>query len=150
MGKKSGWLIHEPIHQFFVKISSLVFAVFSIVASSFAQPIDADGRDTRVPSDGKGLRLEEAMVTDPKRLRVILAGDSILNPYLAPEIKALGCKAYVDASARAVLPELGTTQMGNSKGLIDSYAPITELGRLRELRHNACPGLEKQSSQCLL
>jgi len=53
--------------------------------------------DTRLHSDGKGWRLEQANIEDPKRPRVLLIGDSILNGYLKPVTAALDGKAYVDA-----------------------------------------------------
>jgi hypothetical protein len=53
--------------------------------------------DSRLQSDGKGWRLDKAKVTDPKRPRVLLIGDSILNGYLKSVVTALDGKAYVDA-----------------------------------------------------
>jgi hypothetical protein len=53
--------------------------------------------DTRLHADGKGWRLDRAKITDPKRPRVLLVGDSILNGYLKEVINALDGKAYVDA-----------------------------------------------------
>ena len=53
--------------------------------------------DQRIQSDGKGWRLDQAKITDTKRPRVLLVGDSILNGYLPFVIKQLNSKAYVDA-----------------------------------------------------
>ena len=53
--------------------------------------------DVRLHADGKGWRLDKASITDPKRPRVLLIGDSILNGYLKAVIAALDGKAYVDA-----------------------------------------------------
>ena len=53
--------------------------------------------DPRLHADGPGWRLDKATRTDPKRPRVLLMGDSILNGYLAGTVKALDGQAYVDA-----------------------------------------------------
>lgn len=53
--------------------------------------------DTRLHADGKSWRLDKAKVEDPKRPRVLLMGDSILNGYLPAVLKALDGQAYVDA-----------------------------------------------------
>ncbi|MEN9576068.1 MAG: hypothetical protein RL514_3923 [Verrucomicrobiota bacterium] len=53
--------------------------------------------DPRLHADGAGWRLDKATRTDPKRPRVLLMGDSILNGYLAGTVKALDGQAYVDA-----------------------------------------------------
>lgn len=53
--------------------------------------------DTRLHADGKGWRLDMAKVADPKRPRVLLIGDSILNGYLKQVTADLDGKAYVDA-----------------------------------------------------
>lgn len=53
--------------------------------------------DSRLHADGKGWRLDKAKITDPKRPRVLLIGDSILNGYLKTTVAALEGKAYVDA-----------------------------------------------------
>jgi len=46
---------------------------------------------------GRGWRIDKATITDPKRPRVLLIGDSILNGYLKTARAALDGKAYVDA-----------------------------------------------------
>lgn len=53
--------------------------------------------DPRLHADGQGWRLDKASRTDPKRPRVLLMGDSILNGYLAGTVKALDGQAYIDA-----------------------------------------------------
>ena len=53
--------------------------------------------DSRLHADGKGWRLDMAKVVDPKRPRVLLIGDSILNGYLKQVTAELKGKAYVDA-----------------------------------------------------
>ena len=53
--------------------------------------------DPRLHADGAGWRLDKATRTDPKRPRVLLMGDSILNGYLAGTVKALDGQAFVDA-----------------------------------------------------
>lgn len=53
--------------------------------------------DPRLHSDGKGWKLNQATIKDPKRPRVLLIGDSILGGYMNQVIKALDGKAYVDA-----------------------------------------------------
>lgn len=63
--------------------------------SAFAEaPKEAD---KRLHSDGKGWRLDQAKVTDAKRPRVLLMGDSILNGYFGAVSKSLEGRAYVDA-----------------------------------------------------
>lgn len=57
----------------------------------------ATENDSRLHADGKGWRLDKAKVTDPKRPRVLLIGDSILNGYLKTVVTALEGKAYIDA-----------------------------------------------------
>jgi hypothetical protein len=53
--------------------------------------------DPRLQADGKGWRLDRAKLVDPRRPRVLLIGDSILNGYLKEVIRQLDGKAYVDA-----------------------------------------------------
>lgn len=57
----------------------------------------ASESDPRLQADGKGWRLDKAKITDSKRPRVLLIGDSILNGYLKQVVRALDGKAYVDA-----------------------------------------------------
>jgi hypothetical protein len=64
---------------------------FPVLAAEAAVETDA-----RLHSDGKGWRLEQATITDTKRPRVLLIGDSILNGYGKDVIAALKGTAYVD------------------------------------------------------
>jgi hypothetical protein len=60
-------------------------------------PLHGQEADARLHSDGKGWGLDQAKIEDPKRPRVLLIGDSILNGYLKPVAAALAGRAYVDA-----------------------------------------------------
>jgi len=60
-------------------------------------PLPAQETDARLHSDGKGWRVDKARIADPKRPRVLLIGDSILNGYLKQVTASLAGKAYVDA-----------------------------------------------------
>lgn len=53
--------------------------------------------DQRLHADGKSWKLNKAIISDPKRPRVLLIGDSILGGYMDEVIKGLAGKAYVDA-----------------------------------------------------
>jgi lysophospholipase L1-like esterase len=53
--------------------------------------------DPGLHADGKGWRLQKALVEDKSRPRVLMIGDSILNGYLPGVTKALEGKAYIDA-----------------------------------------------------
>jgi hypothetical protein len=73
-------------------------ALFRFVVAAFlVVSLRAQENDTRLQSDGKGWRLDQARRTDESRPRVLLIGDSILNGYLSGVVKALDGKAYVDA-----------------------------------------------------
>ena len=72
----------------------LLLALVAISVSAADKPIESD---PRLHSDGKGWKLNQATIKDPKRPRVLLIGDSILSGYMAHAIKALEGKAYVDA-----------------------------------------------------
>jgi hypothetical protein len=69
----------------------------SFAADAASKPATPSESDSRLHSDGKGWRLDKAKITDPKRPRVLLIGDSILNGYLKNVEAALDGKAYVDA-----------------------------------------------------
>mgnify|MGYP001307183623 FL=1 len=56
----------------------------------------ANEPDQRVQAEGKGWRLEKAVIKDNGRPRILLIGDSILNGYARHVIKKLRGKAYVD------------------------------------------------------
>jgi hypothetical protein len=66
------------IVNFSPKILGVLAAVFAILPA-IAQCQEAD---TRLHSDGKGRRADQAKVVDKTRPRVLLIGDSILNGYL--------------------------------------------------------------------
>ena len=81
-------------------IASLASKIVSVLAAVLAF-LPAIGQcqeaDTRLHSDGKGWRVDQAKVVDKTRPRVLLIGDSILNGYLGRVTKALEGKVYVDA-----------------------------------------------------
>lgn len=54
-------------------------------------------KDPRVHADGKGWRLDRAVITDPARPRVLFIGDSILGGYQTGVTAALKGRAHVDA-----------------------------------------------------
>lgn len=58
--------------------------------------INAVETDSRVPSNGKVWRVDQAVITDTNRPRVLLVGDSILNGYFPMVVGKLKGKAYVD------------------------------------------------------
>jgi len=74
----------------------VVVGVWEAKAAESAGLPAAKESDARLHSDGKGWRLDKANVTDPKRPRVLLIGDSILNGYQRQVIKVLEGKVYVD------------------------------------------------------
>jgi hypothetical protein len=76
------------------RIPALLAALTLSAAAQNAAPKE---NDTRLHADGKSWRLEKAKVEDPKRPRILLMGDSILNGYLPAVLKALDGQAYVDA-----------------------------------------------------
>lgn len=76
----------------------LLLAETSLILAQEKQAIPAATEtDARLHADGKGWRLDMAKVVDPKRPRVLLIGDSILNGYLKQVTADLEEKAYVDA-----------------------------------------------------
>lgn len=62
-------------------------------AAGLPTPVETD---KRVPADGKGWRVEQAVIKDAKLPRVLLIGDSILNGYQGQATKLLAGKANVD------------------------------------------------------
>ena len=70
----------------------LLLALTAVAADKPA-PIETD---KRVQSDGKGWRIEKAVIKDAKLPRVLLIGDSILNGYQGQATKLLKGKANVD------------------------------------------------------
>jgi hypothetical protein len=74
---------------------TFLFCLISFL--TFGCALQAQESDTRLHSDGKGWRLDQAKLTDPKLPRVLLIGDSILNGYFKSVSKSLEGKAYIDA-----------------------------------------------------
>ena len=70
-----------------------LLVALTAVAADKPAPIETD---KRVQSDGKGWRLEKAVIKDAKLPRVLLIGDSILNGYQGQATKLLAGKANVD------------------------------------------------------
>ena len=58
----------------------LLCLLLALTASGAGLPAPVE-TDKRVPSDGKGWRIEKAVIKDAKLPRVLLIGDSILNGY---------------------------------------------------------------------
>lgn len=80
-----------------VLLSALILAAPTIARSQDSGDLPAAKEtDSRLHADGKGWRLDMAKVVDPKRPRVLLIGDSILNGYGKQVTAALAGKAYVD------------------------------------------------------
>lgn len=73
----------------------LLCLLLALTASGAGVPAPVE-TDKRVQSDGKGWRLEKAVIKDAKLPRVLLIGDSILNGYQGHATKLLAGKANVD------------------------------------------------------
>ena len=73
----------------------LLCLLLALTASGAGVPAPVE-TDKRVQSDGKGWRLEKAVIKDAKLPRVLLIGDSILNGYQGQATKLLAGKANVD------------------------------------------------------
>ena len=71
----------------------LTLLAFTAVAADRPAPVETD---KRVQSDGKGWRIEKAVIKDARLPRVLLIGDSILNGYQAKATRLLAGKANVD------------------------------------------------------
>ena len=71
----------------------LLLLAFTAFAADRPAPVETD---KRVQSDGKGWRVEKAVIKDAKLPRVLLVGDSILNGYQGHATKLLAGKANVD------------------------------------------------------
>ncbi len=72
-------------------------AIHGVTAGEPAKSTAPVETDTRLHADGKGWRVDRAKISDAKRPRVLLIGDSILNGYLKAVVPELEGKAYVDA-----------------------------------------------------
>lgn len=77
-------------------ITRLLAALLLVVGVSAAEKPAPIETDKRVQSDGKGWRVEKAVIKDAKLPRVLLIGDSILNGYQGKVTKLLAGKANVD------------------------------------------------------
>lgn len=73
----------------------LLSLLIALTASGAGLPSPVE-TDKRVQSDGKGWRIEKAVIKDAKLPRVLLIGDSILNGYQGLATKLLAGKANVD------------------------------------------------------
>ncbi|NBV47808.1 MAG: SGNH/GDSL hydrolase family protein [Verrucomicrobia bacterium] len=73
----------------------LLCLLVALTASAADRPAPVE-TDKRVQSDGKGWRIEKAVIKDAKLPRVLLIGDSILNGYQGKATKLLAGKANVD------------------------------------------------------
>ena len=73
----------------------LLCLLLALTASGAGVPAPVE-TDKRVQSDGKGWRIERAVIKDAKLPRVLLIGDSILNGYQGHATKLLAGKANVD------------------------------------------------------
>ena len=78
-------------------LAAAIAASTIAVATDPPTPSGPIETDARLHADGKGWRLDKARIDDPRRPRVLLIGDSILNGYLKPVTRALEGRAYVDA-----------------------------------------------------
>lgn len=85
---------------FLLAVLLLLFPPMSLSADDRAKAGPASPTketDARLHADGKGWRLDQAKVVDPRRPRVLLIGDSILNGYLKRVTALLDGRSYVDA-----------------------------------------------------
>ncbi|TSA35312.1 MAG: SGNH/GDSL hydrolase family protein [Opitutales bacterium] len=73
----------------------LLCLLLALTASGAGVPAPVE-TDKRVQSDGKGWRIEKAVIKEAKLPRVLLIGDSILNGYQGQATKLLAGKANVD------------------------------------------------------
>ncbi|NRB45623.1 MAG: SGNH/GDSL hydrolase family protein [Verrucomicrobiales bacterium] len=75
---------------------SVCLILFVSIQALIAEIPIANEPDQRVQIEGKGWRLEKAVIKDTDRPRILLIGDSILSGYARHVIKKLKGKAYVD------------------------------------------------------
>ena len=75
-----------------IPLLALLLALTAVAADKPA-PVE---NDKRLHSDGKGWRVEKAVIKDAKLPRVLLIGDSILNGYQGRATQLLAGKANVD------------------------------------------------------
>ena len=74
---------------------ALLPLIIALAAFAAERPAPVE-TDKRVQADGKGWRLEKAVIKDANLPRVLLIGDSILNGYQGRATKLLAGKANVD------------------------------------------------------
>ena len=77
-----------------MRVLALLSACFVSHVVAADPPVETD---PRLHSDGKGWKLNQAAIRDPRRPRVLLIGDSILSGYMNHVVQALEGQAYVDA-----------------------------------------------------
>ena len=80
----------------FTRLLCLLLVMFALPAWAEENNDPPVEKDQRLHSDGNGWGMDRAKVVDPKRPRVLLIGDSILNGYRKHVIKAFEGKVYVD------------------------------------------------------
>ncbi len=85
------------LRTYLTVIALLLVPQATLHAADAPKPSAVTEPDARLSADGKGWRLDKAKLADPKRPRVLLVGDSILNGYLKDVVAALDGKAFVDA-----------------------------------------------------
>ena len=74
----------------------LLAALLLVAGASAADKPAPVETDKRLHADGKGWRVEKAVIKDAKLPRVLLIGDSILNGYQGQATRLLAGKANVD------------------------------------------------------
>lgn len=73
----------------------LLFLLLTLTAVAAGKPAPVE-TDNRLHADGKGWRVEKAVIKDARLPRVLLIGDSILNGYQGQATRLLAGKANVD------------------------------------------------------
>lgn len=76
-----------------MRLLPCLLLAISALAADRPAPVESD---KRVQADGKGWRVEKAVIKDATLPRVLLIGDSILNGYQAKATRLLAGKANVD------------------------------------------------------
>ncbi len=76
-----------------MRASLALLLALTAVAADQPAPVE---NDKRLQSDGKGWRVEKAVIRNAQLPRVLLIGDSILNGYQGQATKLLAGKANVD------------------------------------------------------
>jgi lysophospholipase L1-like esterase len=89
-------LLFSALNPILLRTHTLLSIALALLGT-FTLTCPAAEPDSRLQADGAGWRLDRAKLTDPKRPRVLLIGDSILNGYGKAVTTALDGRAYVDA-----------------------------------------------------